>query len=87
MVIRATENSTLWGFFGEMGVHIKNLIMQVYCAQFYNLLRKISINEINFFTTHLDGNFGHLGELSTNYLIAHRLRIYAKFGVCSSYGV
>ena len=51
--------------------------MQSCCALFHNLLCKTSL--FIFFTTHLSGDFGRLGELSKKYLIA--------FGVCSSNGV
>ena len=62
MIIRATENfknSTLGGFFGEMGYAAIALYSMSYGAKFrvYNL---------NF----IFGDFGRLGEFSKNYLIA-----------------
>ena len=52
----------------------------IYCAKFQF--------ELYFFTTHLGGDFGRLGGVIKKlFNSVHRLRVYAKFGVCSSYGV
>ena len=51
LILRATEdlnNAILFRFFREMGVYIKNLIMQFCCALFHVLLCKISISNLNF---------------------------------------
>ena len=86
-LIEYLRNLTLVGFFGEMGVYSKNLIMQ-FCCALLHLLCKISTS---FFNTHLGGDFGWLKgvikRLFNSVLSAHRLRVYAKFGVCRSYGI
>ena len=63
-LIRATEglkNSTLGVFFGEMGVFIKNLIMQF---------------GLNFFTTHLIGDFERLGGIIKKTICWRSVRTY-----------
>ena len=68
LIIRATEdlkNSILGDFFGEMGVYIKNLIMQFYCAKF-----QVSNLNFIFLPPTWVAILGGWGELSKNYLIA-----------------
>ena len=49
-----------------------------------DLLCKISrfLLEVYFLTSHLGGNWEGLAGV----MFTHRLHVYAKFGVCSSYG-
>ena len=70
-------------------VHIKNLILHVIHFMIYSA-KKIYF-EINIFTTHMRNDWKRLGgvikQLLNSVLSVHRLHIYEKFRVHSSYGV
>ena len=79
-------------FFSDEYLIIRaNAVLCTFVALYFMIYCVKCQLELHFFTTHLGGDFGRVGRVIKKLFncvrSAHRLRVYAQFAVCSSYGV